>query len=54
MDSQIKTYTYPNGEIQRVQLVRWQDWSKLDFLHMEPAEDTLDLSLIHISEPTRP
>lgn len=41
MDSQIKTYTYPNGDLQRVQLVRWEDWSALDFLTMESAEDTL-------------
>jgi len=42
MESQIKTYTYPNGDLQRVQLVRWQDWSKLDFLPMEPTGDTLE------------
>lgn len=42
MQSQIKTYHYPNGEIQRVQLLRWQDWGKLDFLSMTPAPDTLE------------
>lgn len=42
MDSQIKTYTYPNGDIQRVQILRWEDWSKLDFLSMTPSEGTLD------------
>ena len=32
MNSEIKVYSYPNGEIQRVQVVRWDDWSQLDFL----------------------
>lgn len=35
MKTEIKTYHYPGGEIQRVQVVRWDDWSKLDFLHLE-------------------
>lgn len=42
MDSSIKTYTYPNGDIQRVQLLRWNDWSQLDFLYMNPSDTTLD------------
>ena len=42
MDSQIKTHTYPNGDIQRVQILRWEDWSKLDFLSMTPSAGTLD------------
>ena len=42
MESQIKTYPYPNGEIQRVQLVRWEDWDKLEFLSMAPTKDTLE------------
>lgn len=32
MYSEMKEYSYPNGEIQRVQVVRWDDWSQLDFL----------------------
>lgn len=35
MNSEIKTYTRENGQIQRVQIVTWDDWSKLDFLHMK-------------------
>lgn len=31
MNSEIKTYSYSNGEMQRVQVVRWDDWSQLDF-----------------------
>ena len=32
MNSEIKVYSYPNGEIQKVQVVRWDDWSGLEFL----------------------
>lgn len=32
MRSETKVYTYPNGEIQRVQLVRLDDWTELEFL----------------------
>lgn len=42
MKSQIKTYTYPNGEIQRIQVLRWEDWSGLDFLPMEPSGKSLE------------
>ena len=38
MNSEIKVYPRPNGEIQRVQCIRWDDWSKLDFLHMQYNE----------------
>ena len=41
MRSEIKTYTYSNGDVQRVQLVRWDDWSALDFLEMPYAENAL-------------
>ena len=44
MQSQIKTYRYPNGEIQRVQIVRWEDWSKLDFLEMSWTDGALTCS----------
>lgn len=42
MTSEIKTFTYPNGEIQRVQLVRWEDWSQLDFLKLKYSDASLD------------
>ena len=42
MNSEIKIYSYPNGEIQRVQVVRFEDWSKLDFLYMRPDAGALD------------
>ena len=41
MYSEIKTYTYPNGDIQRVQLVRWDNWSNLDFLNLSYSENAL-------------
>jgi len=41
MHSEIKTYTYPNGDVQRVQLVRWDHWSNLDFLDMPYSEKAL-------------
>ena len=33
MQSEIKTFTYPNGEIQRVHLVRPESWDQVDFLN---------------------
>lgn len=42
MDSQIKTFQYPNGEIQRVQLVRPADWLSVDFLPLEYADGAMD------------
>jgi len=42
MDHHIKTYRYPNGEIQRVQVVRWEGWEKLDFFRPAPSSDALD------------
>lgn len=41
MRSEIKTYSYPDGCIQRVQIVRWDDWAALDFLEMSYSEDAL-------------
>ena len=32
MNSEIKVYTRENGEVQRVQVVRFDDWAQLDFL----------------------
>ena len=32
MKSEVKVYTRENGEVQRVQVVRLDDWSQLDFL----------------------
>ena len=42
MNSEIKVYSYPNGEIQRVQVVRLEDWRQLDFLYMRPDAGALD------------
>lgn len=35
MKSEVKVYERGNGEIQRVQVVRWDDWSQLDFLWLK-------------------
>lgn len=42
MRSELKTYSYTNGEIQRVQIVRWDRWDQLDFLTPDHSPDTLD------------
>ena len=42
MESQIRTFSYPNGEIQRVQVFRWEDWAALDFLHLPGSGKALD------------
>ena len=42
MTSEVKTFSYPTGEIQRVHVVRWEDWSQLDFLKLPYASDALD------------
>ena len=42
MRSEVKTYAYPDGNIQRVQTISWEDWSGLDFLSPTPTDDALD------------
>ena len=42
MTSEVKTFSYPTGEIQRVHVVRWENWSQLDFLKLPYAPDALD------------
>lgn len=42
MQSEIKTISYPNGEIQRFQTIRWDRWDQLDFLTPPHAPDALD------------
>ena len=42
MESIIKTYTYPDGQLQRVQLVRLPDWERIEFLQPEAWEGALD------------
>ena len=41
MQSEIKVYQRDNGEIQRVQVIKWDDWSKLHFLNMNGNENAL-------------
>lgn len=42
MDSRIEIFTYPDGRIQRVQVVELPDWDSLEFLLPTPSEDTFD------------
>ena len=42
MQSEIKTFTYPNGEIQRVHLVRPESWDQVDFLNMHYQDPAMD------------
>ena len=42
MQSEIKTFTYPNGEIQRVHLVHPESWEQVDFLNMHYQDPAMD------------
>lgn len=42
MTSEVKTISYPNGEIQRIQTVRWDSWEQLQFFAPTHSGDTLD------------
>ena len=42
MESQIRVFTYPSGEIQKVQTLRLDDWEQLDFLPMEYQQGALE------------
>ena len=42
MQSEIRTVSYPNGEIQRFQILRWDHWEQLDFLTPCYSADSLD------------
>ena len=42
MESEIRTFSYPNGEIQRVQVVKLEDWQNLDFWKLSYTEEALD------------
>lgn len=42
MTSEIRVFPRENGEIQRIQLVRPDSWSELEFLHPTPSENSFD------------
>ncbi len=42
MKSEMITFPYPDGEIQRVQVVRLDRWEDLEFLRPAPAEGAFD------------
>ena len=41
MQSQIHKFSYPDGEVQHVQLVRLDSWEQLDFLYPNPCDEAL-------------
>ena len=42
MESLVKSYSYPDGTVQRVQLVKLDAWEQLDFLNLSYSEGALD------------
>lgn len=42
MNAQIHTFSYPNGEVQRVQLVRFDNWDQLNTLSPKSSDRALD------------
>ena len=42
MQSQVRTFSYPNGEIQRVHVVRPESWEQVDFLNLTYEAPALD------------
>lgn len=42
MNSQLHTFTYPNGELQRVQLVRPNSWEELAYFTPAPSDKALE------------
>lgn len=42
MNSEILTFSYPDGEIQRAQVVRPEKWEELEFLRPNPAAGAFD------------
>ena len=42
MQSQVRTFSYPNGEIQKVHTVTLDSWESLDFLKLKYQEGALD------------
>ena len=45
MQSEVKKHVYENGEIQRVHVVRWDEWSQVDFLF--PKHDDSAIGCFH-------
>lgn len=42
MQSEVRTISYPNGEFQRVQIVRMENWTQLQFLNLPGDARALD------------
>ncbi len=42
MQSEIRTFSYPDGEVQHVHVVRFDDWARLDFLPLDYCDEALE------------
>ena len=47
MKSEIKVFDRGNGEIQRVHVVSWEDWSRLDFLYLKQETKEQQKQALH-------
>lgn len=47
MKSEIKVFDRGNGEIQRVHVVSWEDWSQLDFLYLKQETEEQQKQALH-------
>lgn len=47
MKSEVKVFDRENGEIQRVHVVSWDDWSQLDFLYLKQETEAQQKQALH-------
>lgn len=47
MKSEVKVFDRGNGEIQRVHVVSWDDWSQLDFLYLKQETEAQQKQALH-------
>lgn len=47
MKSEVKVFDHGNGEIQRVHVVSWDDWSQLDFLYLKQETEAQQKQALH-------
>ena len=47
MKSEVKVFERGNGEIQRVHVVSWDDWSQLDFLYLKQEKEEQQKQALH-------
>lgn len=47
MKSEVKVFDRGNGELQRVHVVSWEDWSQLDFLYLKQETEEQQKQALH-------